>query len=52
MIAAKTIDRNAPVPAAKMMNGTMMKTLDAGVTADNVIAMLPRTPSERDSSWS
>ena len=52
MIAAKAIARKAPVPAVRMMNGTMMKTDDAGVTADSVIAMLPHSPSPRWSSCS
>ena len=48
--AANTIARNDPVPAVTMISGTMMNTDDAGVTADMVIAMFPRTFSERDSS--
>ena len=52
MIAAKTNDRNAPVPAVRIRNGMMMNTDDAGVTADSVIAMFPRTPRPRWSSCS
>ena len=47
MIAAKTSARKAPVPAVRMMNGMMMKTDEAGVTAETVIAMLPQIPSPR-----
>src|SRR5712691_3293885 len=50
--AANTIARNDPVPAVTMMSGTIMNTDDAGVTADIVIAMFPKTFSERDSSCS
>jgi hypothetical protein len=47
--AATNAMKDAP-PTAASTAGMMMNTLDAGVTDDSVIRMLPRSVSERDSS--
>src|SRR3954454_8427488 len=49
-IAAIRNARNEAPPIAASTLGMMMNTLDAGVTADSVIMMLPRRVSDRDSS--
>ena len=47
MTPASTKDRNDPVPARAMTPGTMMKTEDAGVTADSTIISVPSALSAR-----
>ena len=47
MTAASTKLRNEPVPASAMTPGTMMKTEDAGATADSTIISVPSALSAR-----
>src|SRR5581483_6482106 len=42
---------NDAPPTAASTAGTMMNTLDAGVTAESVMRILPRSDRLRESSW-
>jgi hypothetical protein len=46
---ARNATNEAP-PTAARTAGMMMNTLEAGVTADRVIRMLPPSESDRDNS--